>query len=88
MKRKATEKATKKIAARTVAQMDAILSNMVPGKWYRSSDLMDILDLKETRTKELLRLMLEEGKIPFTVFLRFSLQQENRLNKHLSSIIH
>lgn len=44
-------------------QMNAILANMVPGEWYRSSDLMGILDLKETRTKDLLRLMVKQGKI-------------------------
>lgn len=43
--------------------MNAILANMVPGEWYRSSDLMGILDLKETRTKDLLRLMVKQGKI-------------------------
>ena len=43
--------------------MNAILANMVYGEWYRSSDLMGILDLKETRTKHLLRLMVKLGKI-------------------------
>lgn len=62
--KKATEKVgEKKITSKTLAQMNAILANMVPGEWYRSSDLMGILDLKETRTKDLLRLMVKQGKI-------------------------
>ena len=36
---------------------------MVPGKWYRSSDLMGVLEIKETRTKELLRLMVKMGEL-------------------------
>ena len=36
---------------------------MTPGKWYRSSDLMKVLSLKETRTKELLRILIERGDI-------------------------
>lgn len=46
------KKRRKKITAKTQAQMEAILANMAPGEWYRSSDLMDVLEIKETRTKE------------------------------------
>ncbi len=53
----------KKITAKSLSQMDAILAHMEPGEWYRSSDLMDILDVKETRTKEILRLMVKVGKL-------------------------
>ena len=43
--------------------MDAVLDSMEKGKWYRSSDLMAVLGLKETRTKELLRRLVNMGKI-------------------------
>ena len=62
--KKATKKSDeKKITAKSLSQMDAILAHMEPGEWYRSSDLMDILDVKETRTKEILRLMVKAGKL-------------------------
>ena len=44
-------------------KMDAILANMEPGKWYRSYDLMGILGIKETRTKELLHLLVDSGDL-------------------------
>lgn len=31
--------------------------------WYKASDLMIVLGVKETRTKELLRALISEGKI-------------------------
>jgi len=62
--KKATKKSDeKKITTRTQAQIEAVLANMVPGKWYRSSDLMGVLEIKETRTKELLRLMVKMGEL-------------------------
>ena len=62
--KKATKKSDeKKITAKSLSQMDAILAHMEPGEWYRSSDLMNILDVKETRTKEILRLMVKAGKL-------------------------
>lgn len=57
------KKRRKKITAKTQAQIEAILANMAPGEWYRSSDLMDVLEIKETRTKELLRLMVKMGEL-------------------------
>ncbi|WP_026505919.1 hypothetical protein [Butyrivibrio sp. NC3005] len=52
-----------KITPMTKLQMDIILSSMNPGEWYRSSDLMGVLDVKETRTKELLRILVDLGKL-------------------------
>lgn len=65
---KVTEKvpkksAEKKITEKTQIQMEAILANMVLGEWYRSSDLIGILDVKESRTKILLRLMVKTGML-------------------------
>ena len=65
---KATKKTTKKsdrksITSKTKNQMDTVLARMEPGKWYRSSDFMEFLDVKETRTKELLRIMVELGML-------------------------
>ncbi|MBR5368272.1 MAG: ATP-binding protein [Lachnospiraceae bacterium] len=42
---------------------DEVLASMEKGKWYRSSDLMAVLGLKETRTKELLRRLVNMGKL-------------------------
>lgn len=36
---------------------------MQPDVWYKASDLMDVLGLKETRTKELLRALLADEKL-------------------------
>ena len=36
---------------------------MQEGVWYRSADFAAILDLKETRTKELLRILVDNGEI-------------------------
>lgn len=55
--------AEKKITEKTQIQMEAILANMVPGEWYRSSDLIGILDVKESRTKIFLRLMVKTGML-------------------------
>lgn len=43
--------------------MTAILASMKPGRWYRSSDFMSVIGVKETRTKQLLRLLAESGEV-------------------------
>ena len=43
--------------------MDVILASMESGEWYRSSDFIEILGVKETRTKELLRRLVDMGKL-------------------------
>ncbi|MDE7204586.1 MAG: hypothetical protein K2O91_22420, partial [Lachnospiraceae bacterium] len=40
---------------KTLLQYETILSVMEPNIWYRASEFMDILGIKESRTKELLR---------------------------------
>ena len=46
---------------KTQAHYDAILAFMNTDVWHKASDLADILGIKETRTKELLRSLVEDG---------------------------
>lgn len=46
---------------KTQAQYNTILAFMKDDVWYKASDLVDVLGVKETRTKELLRNLVEEG---------------------------
>lgn len=60
--KKATEKKRqKKVTLKTQEQYDAILEFMEDGVWYKASEFEDVLGVKETRTKELLRNLVEEG---------------------------
>ena len=43
------------------AHYAAILAFMNTDVWYKASNLADILGIKETRTKELLRSLVENG---------------------------
>ena len=36
---------------------------MQPDVWYKASDLMNVLGVRETRTKELLRALIRGGKL-------------------------
>ena len=61
-RKKATEKKRqKKVTLKTQEQYDAILEFMEDGVWYKASEFEDVLGVKETRTKELLRNLVEEG---------------------------
>ncbi len=63
-RKKATEKSDrKKVTKKTQAQIDAIFEHMEEGKWYKAGEFVDVLGVKETRTKEILRLMVELGKL-------------------------
>ena len=46
---------------KTQAHYDAILAFMKTDVWYKARDLADVLGIKETRTKELLRSLVEDG---------------------------
>ena len=46
---------------KTQAHYDAILAFMNTDVWYKASDLAGVLGIKETRTKELLRSLVEDG---------------------------
>lgn len=62
--KKAPEKSTeKKVTKKRQEQYERILSFMQPDIWYKASDLMDVLGLKETRTKELLRALISDQKL-------------------------
>lgn len=62
--KKATEKTDEKaVSDKTRKQLDSIIENMKPGEWYGSSDIMEILGLKKTRTKELLRMLVDADRI-------------------------
>lgn len=44
-------------------QYEKILLFMQPDVWYKAIDLMNVLGLKETRTKELLRALISDQKL-------------------------
>ncbi len=62
VRKKAPEKSVrKKVTKKTQAHYDAILAFMNTDVWYKASDLAGVLGIKETRTKELLRSLVEDG---------------------------
>ena len=62
--KKATVKSDrKKVMKNTQVQYEQILTFMKLDTWYKASDLVEVLDVKETRTKELLRALVADGKI-------------------------
>ncbi len=61
-RKKTTEKKRqKKVTEKTRMQREMIVGFMKSGVWYKASDLVEVLNLKETRTKELLRELVAEG---------------------------
>ncbi len=48
---------------KTLEQYDKILTFMKDDTWYKANELLDVLGVKETRTKELLRALVEEKKL-------------------------
>ena len=62
--KKTTKKGDEKLfSSRTNAQLGVILKHMKSGEQYKSSELSRVLNLKETRTKELLRILVNLGEI-------------------------
>ncbi|WP_373248609.1 ATP-binding protein [Mediterraneibacter gnavus] len=62
--KKATKKNDgKKVTKKRQEQYEKILTFMQPGVWYKASDLMNVLGVKETRTKELLRALIADEKL-------------------------
>ena len=51
----------KKVTVKTKAHYDMILSFMEDDVWYKASELVDVLGVRETRTKALLRALVEDG---------------------------
>ncbi len=63
-RKKATEKSDRKeVTKRTQMQIDTVLEYMEEGKWYKAGEFVEVLGVKETRTKEVLRLMLQIGML-------------------------
>ena len=62
--KKATKKSDrKKVTKKRQGQYEKILTFMKPNVWYKASDLMNVLGVKETRTKELLRALIRDEKL-------------------------
>ena len=55
------KKRQKKVTEKTQAQYNTILASMEDNVWYKASEFVDILGLRETRTKELLRNLVKDG---------------------------
>lgn len=55
--------ARKKITSKTLKQYQLILSYMEEDTWYKVTDFIDILDVKERRIKNILRELVEDGKL-------------------------
>ena len=55
--------AEKKVTKKRQEQYEKILLFMQPDVWYKAIDLMNVLGLKETRTKELLRALISDQKL-------------------------
>lgn len=51
------------ISAKEREKIQRVLSGMKDGEWYKTSEIMDILGLKGSRTREVLREMASEGLI-------------------------
>lgn len=62
--KKATKKSDgKRVTKKRQEQYEKILTFMQPDVWYKASDLMNVLGVKETRTKELLRSLITDEKL-------------------------
>ena len=61
--KKATIKSDDKKSTKTGKQQEKILNHMEAEKEYRLQDFCDLLGLKETRTKEILKPLISDGKI-------------------------
>lgn len=53
----------KKATKKTQEQYDAILAFMENGRWYKANELTELLGVKETRTKMLLRALVADKKL-------------------------
>lgn len=50
-------------STKMLTQIEQILENMQKGKEYKAAEIGEMLDLKESRTKEILRYMVSERMI-------------------------
>lgn len=63
MAKKPTIKTDDKKSLKSSVQQERILNDMEEGKEYRLQDFCGLLGVKETRTKEILKPLISEGKI-------------------------
>ena len=49
------------MTGKTQSQYNMILTFMKDDVWYKASELVDVLGVRETRTKALLRALVEDG---------------------------
>ena len=62
--KKVPEKSTrKKVTQKTLIQYEKILSYMQLNRWYKAADFINILDVKERRIKNILRELVDDGKL-------------------------
>ena len=54
------------MAKKTLENYLAILEAMQPDVWYKAAEFVGVVELKETRIKELLSDLYEQGKIETT----------------------
>lgn len=59
---------------------------MQPNVWYKASDLMNVLGVKETRTKELLRALLADEKLVDDCKTFFSMIFSQSANPYILTI--
>ena len=48
---------------KTLIQYEKILSYMQLNRWYKAADFINILDVKERRIKNILRELVDDGKL-------------------------
>ena len=51
------------ISPKIMSKLEFLLGNMELGRWYKVSDLVDVLELKESRTRQLIGFLVDAGKI-------------------------
>jgi predicted transcriptional regulator len=61
--KKPTIKIEGKKRSKTSIQQEQLLASMSAGREYHLRDFCDLLGLKETRTKEIIKSLIETGKI-------------------------
>lgn len=63
LKKTAEKNRRKKPPKKTEMQYEMILSAMKPGVWYQANEFMEVLGLKESRTRELFRELVAMGAL-------------------------
>ena len=63
LKKVPEKSARKKVTQKTLIQYEKILSYMQLNRWYKAADFINILDVKERRIKNILRELVDDGKL-------------------------